>query len=567
MFSLLVGLALGGLMGCQGQIGAQDRDPASGGASGRGAEDDAEPPGDLGATPEEIAERERVGCDVIDAEAGPLHRLNRSEYENSLRDLLRLDGVSIAQLPKDVADANGFAGGEAVTATLTETLARESESLSYRALAQNAAWATCAPAGTDETECARAFVDRFVTRAYRRPLTEAERGRHLALYESVRKRESYKDAIAAIMSAAIQSPNFLYRIETGEPLEGAGPLLRLTPWQTASRMSYSLWQTSPDDALWAAAESGALHEPEERRRHAERMLADPRARAAVKTFHDQWLSLGSLATAPSKVPAVIASFDEPLRNSMRASTLAFTDHVFWKPDGSVADLMLSSHKFVDAKLAPIYGVNVPSGANMAGMDLDPTARPGLLSEPSLLSILSYVDQTNPIKRGEFVRVNLLCQTMPQPPAEVDLTVPSPMPGVSTRQRFDQHRTDPACASCHRMLDPVGFGFEKFDPVGRPRTHEAGGIQIDDSGVLESVLEVEGPFVGLAGLAEKLARSPEVESCVVQHWFRYTTGRHEGKRDRCTLQAGIAALEENNGHMAAVIPALMASPGFVRKRQE
>jgi Protein of unknown function (DUF1592)/Protein of unknown function (DUF1588)/Protein of unknown function (DUF1595)/Protein of unknown function (DUF1585)/Protein of unknown function (DUF1587) len=553
----VIAALLAGLAGCQGTI-------ADGSHSPEGTSPDEPPPEEnVGITPEESEELEQGGCTAIDAEPGELHRLTRTEYQNTVRDLLGLRTAPVVALPKDITDSNGFAGGEAITAALAETLSNESEKLAYQAITDRPEWGNCA--GSDERTCARIFVEIFVGRAYRRPVTDAERDRHLVLFDAVRKRETYKDAVAAIISAAIQSPNFLFRVESGEPIEGNPDLRRLSPWQTAARMSYALWQTMPDEALAARAKNGALDNPEERRMQAERLLGDPRARDVVKSFHESWLSLESVSTTPPKVPTVIAKFDVGLRTSMRESTRAFVDQVFWNGDGSVKDLMLSSHKFVDTNLAPIYGIPAPAGGKMTGMPMPADKRPGLLTEPSILTMLAYTDQTNPIKRGEFVRTNLLCQELPEPPANVDLNVPAPSPGVSTRERFDAHRTDPTCAACHTLLDPVGLGLDAYDAVGRIRTVDEGGSPVDDAGTLSDVEKVGGDFKGAGGLAQKLADSPEVERCVVKQWFRYVSGHHEGARDLCTVQAGVKALLENNGRMASVIPALMASPGFVRKR--
>ncbi len=269
----------------------------------------------------------------------------------------------------------------------------------------------------------------------------------------------------------LQSPRFLYRVEMGMPdlLTGQPDVTALDSWEVATRLSFLLWSSIPDEELFAAAEADALGDAASIEKQARRMLEDPRARDAVANFHEQWLGLGKIGTLNKDV-AVYPTYTPALRPLWEKETLSFLDHVVFDDDkGDVKTMLTAPYSMMNADLAAFYGVSGPKGAAFERVDLDPAQRAGLLTQASLLAVNSKPNQSSPIHRGKFVRERLLCQTLAPPPNNVNIQPPEVDPTATTREKFSQHSSDPACAGCHRLMDPIGFGFESYDGIGQFRT--------------------------------------------------------------------------------------------------
>ncbi len=481
-----------------------------------------------------------------------IRRLTRFEYQNTIGALLGFGG----ELAKDFAAeeiAYGFdnnADALNVSPVLAEQYLEAAESLAKRA--DLGKLLPCDPLTLGEDACARQFIERFGARAYRRPLDGSEQARLRAVFEAARDQDGFAAGARAVIEVILQSPQLLYRIEEGKELSVTGVEL-------ASRLSFFLWGSPPDEVLLAAAREGRLKTAEDVATHATRMLDDARTRKMVSRFHAQWLGLDGLATV-SKTKEAYPEFNDDVRRSMAEETRLFLDAVFWK-EGKLEALFTTPWTFVDSKLARFYGVSVPPSSGFVKVLFPAERRVGLLTQGSILTIYAKANQTSPVARGKFVREKLLCHELQPPPMNVVLAEPETAPGKTTRERFAEHTSNPTCAGCHRYIDGIGFGFERYDGVGRFRTHE-GALPVDASGSLTDTLDVDGPFDGAIELGHKLATSEQVRSCVVTQWFRFAYGRKETSGDQCTLNKLRARFAASGYDMRTLLVALTQTDAFL-----
>lgn len=412
----------------------------------------------------------------------------------------------------------------------------------------------------DTDACAADFVAEIGQRAFRRPLGDAEKAKYKAILLAG---SSHKVGVRNVLRTMLSSPYFLYRFEIGEA-EGDGTY-RLTPYETASQLSYMFWGTMPDDALFAAAEDGSLASADGIEKQARRLLASPRARPIVETFAAQWLGIEKVKTAP-KEPSLFPEWNEALANSAVEETRRFVSHVVFDGSHKYDELLLADFTFADANLASFYGVSAPA----SGFDKVPSPdsrKAGLLGHASVLSAYSYSDQSSPFRRGMFVRRNLLCQELPAPPANA-ATVPPVDPNDTTRERFDKHSSDPVCHSCHQYIDHVGFGFEQFDATGHYRETE-NGKPIDASGDMNDVealdTDTHAPFDSLRGLATVLTDSHAAKACFAKQTYRFAMGRLETAEDACGVDALSAAFEQSGGDIQELWIQLTKLDEFTRRK--
>lgn len=488
----------------------------------------------------------------------PLRRLTRTEYNNTVRDLLHVTMTPADDFVPDEVTAvfSNNAATQIVSPLLAEQYMLAGEKLAAAATADLPTLLGCSPAGDKERACVTAFIPRFGLRAFRRPLLDTETARFLALYDEARKGTNTAGAVGTVIAAALQSPHFLYRPELG--VSGGA----LSSYEIATRISYFLWQTMPDDALFAAASSGALLKRAEIEAHARRLLRDPRAQATVRLFHDEWLGLTDLGTV-EKDPVVFPEFKTRTRGAMAAEAHEFVDDVIWKGDGRLETLLTASYTFLSPPLAPIYGLPVPTAVTR--VDLDPKQRAGLLTLPGLLALNADEDDQTPrapIVRGRLVLDRLLCQPIGDPPADVP-DPPERDPMATRRQQLADHRADPACASCHNLLDPVGLGFEHYDAIGRYVTMEAG-KPVDASGSISGTSDANGDFVGAVELARRLGKSDHVRDCVTAQMFRFAFGRFEGDADKPSLAAARASFATRDFDLKELLVGLTLTESFAHR---
>jgi hypothetical protein len=366
--------------------------------------------------------------------------------------------------------------------------------------------------GVADENCAGQVLDHLGVRVWRRPLTGAERQRLLGLYSLTRAENDFATAMATVIEALIQSPHFLFRFELGLPATQQAPLVALAPYEAAAALSFGLWRSTPDDALLEAAGNGRLSDARGLSEEAGRLLQDPKAQAGVTDFLLQWQDL-IRADVMSKSDA---TFDAALASNMHVEARSFLTRLVWGETPSYAALLTSRETEVDASMARLYGITA-SGI----VTLPVGERSGFLTQAAFLASHTPGAGFNPILPGHFVRTRLLCQELPAPPPGVpDLAANE---NASTRERYSMHASNSACASCHELMDPIGWGFERYDSLGRYRTTEENGVPLSGGGELKGT-DVDGPFVGPSELAQKLVTSVQAQRCFVTQTLRYLLGR-------------------------------------------
>ena len=491
------------------------------------------------------------------------------EFGNSLLSLT-CDGSATPGLPGDPAKdlpaesrPTGFpfdsSDGALATSVHVDQYWKAASLLADAALADVTNLLPCDIA-IDPEACAQDFVADFGRRTFRRPLSDAERSKYTA---QILGAPDTTTGIRNVLRTMLSSPLFLYRSEIGEPL-GDGTF-RLTPHETATLLSYTFWATTPDAELLAAADDGALATPAGIEAQARRLIADPRSRPVLDTFTVQWLGIEKVASI-SKDPALFPEWNDALSASMLEETRRLVSHTVFEGSGKFEDLLLSETTFVDATLAAFYGAPAPE-SGFSSVPSPANREAGLLGHASVLSAYAYSNQSSPILRGLFVRRNLLCQEFPAPPADA-ATVPPIDPDATTRERFSQHSSDPVCHSCHQYIDDLGFGFEKFDAVGRYRETE-NGKPIDAAGDMNDVESLgsntHAPFESLRGLGEHLAQSRSAKACFAKQTYRFTMGRLETADDVCGIDELATAFEQSGGDIQELWIQLTHLDEFTRRK--
>ena len=472
----------------------------------------------------------------------PLRRLNRAEYKSTVHDLLGVDAVAVDTFPPDNAGL-GFTNNAdvlSVTNLLAEAYMTGAETFAKAAVANLPTLVPCAAAADDA--CAKQFIADFGLRALRRPPTDADKASYLALFTAGKTGGSFADGIELVVEGMLQSADFLYRVEQSDPAAPADAVVALNDYEMATRLSYFLWGTMPDKALFDAAAAKQLSAPADIETQVRRMLTDAKAKAAVAAFHGEWLSTATVSGV-DKDAGLFPEFTPTIRAEMRQEVETFVDQVFWT-DGKLETLFSAPYSYMNKELATFYGATPPVGDGFQKVMLDPAQRAGIATQGALLTAFAKPNQSSPVLRGKFVREQFFCQPLPAPPANLVIVAPEVTAGSTTRQRFAQHEKDPTCAACHTLMDGLGLGFEAYDPIGRWRTQDQGQA-VDSSGTIVGT-DVDGPFVGGAALSAKLAQSGQVRACVVKQWFRYANGRSEVPSDNCTLDS-LGAQFDAGGH--------------------
>jgi len=368
---------------------------------------------------------------------------------------------------------------------------------------RTAASRTAAP-GPDEA-CATTILTTLMQRAYRRPVTSTDLRGPMAFYREGRAGCDFEAGIANALSAVLINPEFLFRVESEPATPPADGVYRISDLELASRLSFFLWSSIPDDELLAAAMAGQLGRPEEIEKQTRRMLADPRSFNLAKNFAGQWLRLRNLE-AVNPNARLFPDFDDNLRQAFRQESELFFDDVL-REDRSVLDFIRADYTFLNERLARHYGIPDVYGSRFRKVALGPEShRGGLLRQGSVLAVTSYATRTSPILRGVWVLGNVFGAPPPPPlpnvPALDESTVSANLP---MRERLAAHRTNAVCANCHRTIDPVGFSLESFNAIGQWRDHEADDLPLDVSGALPGAGEIHG----VTGLEEGLLKRPEL----------------------------------------------------------
>jgi hypothetical protein len=544
---LVLTIALGACNGWVGDPGASK----SGGPRGPG-----DPP----------VEEMPVACDLGVPQAGvaPLRRLSPVQYANTVRDLV------------GDTSAEPIVDDEAMV--VTERGVRQFRDAAELVLARRESWSRevfpCATDGAPDDACASRFIDSFAARAFRRPITEDERGWLEGVYrDALAEGMTFDEAMGIAFEVILQSPQFIYLNETG--VEGAtGSTRPLTQFELASRLSYFLWNTMPDEALFTAAQDGVLDETG-LRAQAERMLEDPRTQQTVQRFFWHWLQLngGRLHNSleeTAKDGELFPEYDRELQAAMRTEFEALVRDTF-ESGGSFEDLLTSRRAYVNGPLADLYGVSGPSSADdWQWVDLDPSERAGILTRGVFLTVFSSATVQSPIRRGVFVVEHMFCNELGEPPPNA-----SDVPVVggevenedgetelrSVRQDVAVRTTsDATCSTCHNIINPAGFAFEHYDAIGRYRSTElTSDLPIDSSGEVRGT-DVDGPVADAVALSERIASSAQAQSCFSGRWFEQALGRAPSALDRCSVEAVETRFRES-GDIRELLLAIVESVSF------
>jgi len=491
-----------------------------------------------------------------------IRRLNRTEYDNSIRELTGLDlGLSDGFSP----DPTGYgfdtiAEALALSPVLVEqyhdAARRVVEAVAQSAEARRRVFFVGPSREVPDREAARRVVERFAGKAFRRPADPAFVGKLLGLYDRSRaKGEAHEAAVGPMLTAILISPRFLARIETVRPeVEEAYPL---DEYDLASRLSFFLWSGPPDDALLALAAEGKLGKPEVLEAQARRMLADPRSRALADNFIGQWLQLRSVA-GHKPDPKRFPGFTDSLRTAMEREASLFLAGIV-REDRPLTEIVDADYTILNEELARHYGIEGVKGPEMRRVPLKDRRRGGILTSAAILMILSDPERTNIPRRGNYIAASILGTPPPPPPPDVPALEDSKVAGkeMTLRQMLELHRSKPECASCHARIDPLGFSLQNFDAIGRWRDREEGG-PVDASGVLPDGRAFSGP-VELKDIL--LERRDAFVRTLAENMLIYALGRGLSGEDECVLRDAQKRAEASDYRFSSAVLAVVLSHPF------
>ncbi len=515
LFTVLAAAALGA--GCVGEIGGSDDKPEG---------------------PDATAQ----SCGALEAGRSPLRRLSKVEYRATVRDLLDIEPPALDDFVDDEVHGGFDRNVTAPSELAVERYRVAAASLAAQARERLADLVTCDHA---ETACAEAWLADFGMRVLRRPLEADELAALVSLYEAERAASDADSALELAVQALFMSPAFLYHVEIGT--QGDTQALLLTGYETASRLSYFLWGTMPDDALFAAAADGSLETREGIEAEARRMLEDPKAREMMREFQRQWLDLRRIDDF-ARDAETFPEWDPALLVSMQKETETFFEQVIFEGDGRLETLLSAPYSYLDPALAAHYGVEAVGDGEFEKTELPVDERAGILTQGLFLAMHAYPSENSWVHRGKFIRERLLCATMPPPPPEVDLT-----------NTNDPNRlTNSECSGCHLLMDPIGQAFDRYDAVGQYAVEDAEGDVIAQSGeVFGSPI---GSFDSITSLAGELAADAEVHACIAKTFASYATGRSVNG-ETCSNDAVIEAFDASGHDIRELIVAITVSDGF------
>jgi hypothetical protein len=504
-----------------------------------------------------------VEVDVAELQGvGPLgiRRLTRTEYIATIRELLGKDiPEAFTSLPDDpgLPFRNDYRG-QTASAGLIEALQQLAELMTDRVLADAAArdaLVGCTPTGPTDEPCLRSFIERFGRRALRRPLAQEDISALLAFQSYSLDRGDFYEGVRLVLRTLLQHPEFVYRMEFGEPVPDRPGLFRLNDWEVASRLSYFLLGTNPSDELLELAAAGKLSTPFEVRAAAASLLSSPRARSMIHSFHSQWLGY-------SQIRAPSAS----LQQAMQAETAALVDRVVFDRKEPWLELFRSTETFINDELATHYGLSPPGSASATWVSYGSSGRQGILSHAGYLTNGIRFGDTSPTQRGKFIRNRLLCQEIKLPPPDVPADEPPAI--TSGACKVDRYRaisqSSELCAGCHMLMDPLGFGLENYDAAGRYRSNEPQAPECVISG--QGELAGVGTFSGPTGLSTMLIESGLLESCAVEQLFQAAWGR-QVTVDDAPYVAAVSAQFEKDGRFDQLLLDFVSNPAFGYRREE
>lgn len=486
-----------------------------------------------------------------------MRRLSVDEYDNTLLALLGDDSQpGSALLPEDVVDPfDNQLDDQLASRTLIEAIEQLATEATLRLLSdlpRRDQVVGCQPSGPSDLACMTEFVTRFGRRALRRPLSEDEVTRYIDFGTQFATEENdFYAGVGVIIRAMLQDPEFVYRVEVGTPTDEPG-VSRLDDFEVATRLSYLLWGTTPDDGLLDTAEAGGLATPDDVRAVAAQMLTDERALPRIDRFHAMWLGYYRLPHAPE------------LTNAMRTETRMLLEKTIVTDRGDWRTLFDATGTFVNDMLAQHYGITSPGSAAFAWVDYGDSGRRGLLSHGSFLSVAGKFGDTSPTQRGKIIRKRLFCQDIPPPPPTVNADEPPPTVDSPCKiDRYNMTEID-GCAGCHELLDPVGFGLENYDQQGRFRTAETDlpECTIDGEGEIDGL-----SFSGPAGLSDVLLEEGLLDSCIVYQLYEFAMGHEIAIDDERYVEDLVTSFSEKGYRFDELMLDLVADEAFGFRKEE
>jgi len=588
----LAAALLGAAAACTGTIGAEPRGSAAGGPGGgagttgvgsvSGSAGASGTTGAGGATPTGTGAGSGGGAGtgagtagtsgtggapvVFAPSPGAYRRLTASAFRNSLRDLLQ-GPVTIGNIEPDSWSVAGLASVSAATVSVSAAGVEQYQTAIDAATSQAFADATrrskllgCTPKSTTDTACFQSFVTRFGRLAWRQPLTSAQVTRYTDLIANVAATlGDVNEGMRAGMQGLLLSPNFLYRLERGAPPAAAGNgFWQYTSGEVAARLSYFLTNSTPDATLLDLADSKGLDTKEAILAQADRLLGTAAGRESVGNFASELYQLQIIASR-AKDPK-FTEYTPALQTAMTQEIPAMFQAIVFDRNASALELLTTRNTFATKELAGLYGLPTTglssTSASAVALPAD-GLRAGLLTTAGFLSLYANQEEGSPTQRGKFIRETILCQTIPLPPPDVSTVLPDPPAGViyTKRQRLSMHESQPSCAGCHRLMDPLGLPLENFDAIGKYRSTDQG-QPIDASGDLDG-----SKFNGPVELGQVLAARPEVADCLVRNMYRYGTGHVDAASERPVLDALKSTFRTGGYHVRDLMRDIVASDGF------
>jgi hypothetical protein len=515
-------------------------------------------------------------------------RLSRTEYNNTLRDLFGVDLHAGDLLPSEGGGGEGFDNAGATlftTPVLMEKYIEAAELVLNTLLPATGAHDKTRSANKAEAEklegvrrklliavpgphitpreAARRILDSFLPRAFRRPITEKELERYLGLFDLAAKRgDSYEQSLKLALKGVLVSPSFLFLMETPPNKSG---IYRLDHYEMASHLSYFLWGSAPDAELMRLASQGKLHDDEVLREQIRRMLRDPRGRGLADGFAGQWLGIRPLGTTIRPDAKAFQEFDEELAAAMREETLLFFNSILYE-DRSVLEILAADYTFVNERLAALYKIDGIKGTQMRRVKLNDPVRGGVLGQSSILAVTSFPHRTSPVLRGRWILEELLGAEVPPPPPDVPVLKERKKDdtGETIRQKLEKHRSSPECATCHNRMDPLGFGLENLDVLGRFRT-EQNGKPIDSVGILPTGEKFNGPVELKKLLLEK--RRAEFLRNLCRKMLGYALAREVTRAEMSVVKDCVEALEQGDFRASRLLETIVTSYPFSHRYQK
>ena len=571
--AVLAAMAFG--LGCTGESSRLSIAGPGAGSGGSGSGGGGPVPGNPGSKDPTVQEPGPKDTDPNDPPVamlppfspGPqsMRRLMRHEYEQSVRDLLD-QAVAVPPLEGDTA-ISGLPAIGAATLTLSRSGVDRYEeaalAIAAEVMRDPAKRAKVVPCAEKEGKsCVRTFVQTVGRRAWRRELTQAEVDRYVAVADTAStKLGNFWSGLEFALVGILQSPYFLYRTELGQPDPASPGQLRLTPEELASKLSYFLTGSLPDEELLAAAQAGELETTDQIQAHARRLLKTPQARQAMRAFWIDFLELHDFESL-AKAPELFPHMTQELAVAMKEETLRVMDHLAFDAQADMRTLFTTKVTFLNPLLAKHYGLEDLMSEQKGFQKVtfpEGSQRAGILTHAAFLTRHSNPDVTSPTHRGLFIRQGLLCETVNAPPPTIETTVPPAEPGshlITYRQRLEHYTAAPLCAGCHAMMDPLGFPFEGYDAVGQLRALDDG-QPVDDTGAFG-----RQRVTGALELGQALSGSRQVMDCIVRKVYRHAAGRVEGAGEARVIKALGDDFEAANFRFQDLLISLVSSPGFL-----